>query len=93
MHASMLHLYEYPSSTMTDHPSTTSQLRFMNGEQSCQAKKFYWAFPTYELLFSTSSHVDPPKSGENKCETCGIMVDLGLFTLSLPRFVSSYVSQ
>ena len=79
---------------MTDHPSTTSKLLpFVNGEQSHQAKKFYWAFPTYKLLFSASSYVDQPKSGEDTCGTCEIMGDLGLSTLSLARFGSTYVSQ
>ena len=94
VHTSMPCLSACLSSTMTDHLSATSQsLPFMNGEQSHQAKKFYWAFPTYELLFSASSYVDRPKSGEDPCETCEIMGDSGLSTLSLPRFGSSYISQ
>ena len=87
MHASMPCPYACPSSTMTDYLSASSQSQpFMNGGQSHQAKEFYWAFPAYKLLFSASSHVDPPKSGEDPCETCEIMGDLGLSTLSLPRF-------
>ena len=42
--------------------------------ESCQAKK--------------SSHVDPPKSGEDPCKMREIMGDLGLSTLSLPRFAA-----
>ena len=40
-------------------------------------KKFNWAFHSYELLLSSSSHVDPPKSGEDPHEICEIMGDLG----------------
>ena len=47
-------------------------------------------FPNYNLLLCVSSHVDPPKSGEDPCRTHEIMDDLGVSTLSLPRFGFSY---
>ena len=76
MHVSMSHLSKHLLSTTTDHPSATSQfLAFVNGEQSHQAKIFCWAFPAYEILFIASSHVDPPKSGEDTCEACETMGD------------------
>ena len=69
------HLSTHLSSSTTEHQSATSQsLPNVNGEQSCQAKE--------------SIHVDPPKSGEDPCKTCEIMGDLGLSTLSLPRFMT-----
>ena len=69
MHATMNHPSANPSSSMTDHPSASSQsLPFVNGEQSHEDKKFYWALPTYKLLLSASSHVNPPKSGEDPCK-------------------------
>ena len=41
-------LSTHPSSTMADHPPVSQQsLPVVNGEQSFQAKKFYWAFPSY----------------------------------------------
>ena len=79
---------------MTDCPSTSCQsLPVMNGEQSHQVKKFYCTLPSYKQLLSASSHVDPPKSGEDEDphETHEIMGDLVLSSLSLPRFGSSYI--
>ena len=71
----------------------------VNGEQSCQAKKFHWALINYDLLLhaldvssiylSDSRHVAPPKSGEAHI-THG-RCDLGGTTLNKPRLGFSYV--
>ena len=93
MHSTMPHPSTCPSSTMTDHPSTPSQcLPVMNQEQSCPVKRFYWAFPSYELLLSASSHVDSSKSGEDPCKTCEIMGDCRILGLTALNSLLQYVN-
>ena len=76
---------------MIQHTQDSSQsLAVVNGEQSCNAKKFCRAFTSYDLLLralevssiypSDSRRVAPPKSGEDAHVTCG-MCDLGGPTL------------
>ena len=90
-----------PSSHMIRHTQDSSQsLAVMNGEQSCKAKKFRWAFTNYDLLLhaldvsriylSDSRHVAPPKSGEDAYVTHG-RCDLGGTTLNIPRLGISYM--
>ena len=82
----------HPSSNMIHHTQDSSQsLAVMNGEQSCKAKKFSWAFTNYNLLLHAldvacillpvSRCVAPPKSGENTHVTHG-MCDLSRPTLN-----------
>ena len=78
---------------MTDHMHDSSQsIAVVNGEQSCKADKFHRAFVSnhYDLLLGdldiassytvASSHVDPPKSGEDLHAICESLCDLGLPT-------------
>ena len=89
-----------PSSHTIHHTQDSSQsLAIVNGEQSCKAKKFRWAFTNYDLLhaldvsriyLSDSRHVAPPKSGEDAHVTHG-RCDLGGTTLNKPRLGLSYM--
>ena len=95
------HLTTHPSSNTIQHMQDSSQsLAVVNGEQSCKAKNFCWAFTSYNLLLhfldvsciypSVSRHVAPPKSGEDVHITCG-MCDLSGPTLNQPRLGLGYI--
>ena len=83
------------------HTQDSSQsLAVVNGEQSHKTKKFHRAFTNYDLLLHAldassiylrdSSHVAPPKSGEDAHITHG-RCDFGGTTLNKPSLGFSYM--
>ena len=79
---------------------SSQSLAVVNGEQSHKAKKFHRAFTNYDLLLHAldassiylhdSSHVAPPKAGEDAHITHG-RCDFGGTTLNKPSLGFSYM--